>query len=66
MKKVCYYGNGNGLQTQQRKTNDKSDDPVFPPLGHNPVYEHRGTHDEIERRKFGAMTPVERGRILMF
>ena len=44
MKKVCYYGNGNGLQTQQRKTNDKSDDPVFPPLGHNPVYEHRGTH----------------------
>lgn len=29
---------------ERQKTNDKSDDPVFPPLGHDPVYEHRGTH----------------------
>jgi len=24
-------------------TNDKSDDPVLPPLGHDPGYEHSGT-----------------------
>lgn len=24
--------------------NNKSGDPVIPPLGYNPVYEHDGTH----------------------
>lgn len=32
----------NKSNEQRQKT--KSDDPVFPPLGHDPVYEHRGTH----------------------
>ena len=26
------------------KNNNKSDDPVIPPLGYNPAYEHDGTH----------------------
>jgi len=48
------------------KINDKSDDPVFLHEGMTPYTSIAGlTHDEIERRKLGAMTPIERGRILM-
>lgn len=25
-------------------TNNQNGDPVIPPLGYNPVYEHDGTH----------------------